>query len=89
MTNTNHLTPLELEVLNNLYDSACGNGHDFGFTEDHGINPLQARGVVSSLVKKNIIDVHEAIRTESGVWHQFTWHGKNAGDIKTLEDVLK
>jgi hypothetical protein len=83
------LTDLELEVLKNFYDSAWGNGHDFGFTEDHGIKPSQARGVISSLIKKKIIDVHEAIKTETGTWHQFTWHGKNPCDIKSLEDVLK
>ena len=86
---TKHLTELELEVLKNFFDSAAGNGHDFGYTDEHGIDPKKARGVISSLVKKEIIDVWDPIKTETGTWHQFTWHGKNACDIKIFEDVLK
>lgn len=82
------LTELEEKVLKNLYMSADGNGHDFGFTDDHGIDPKQARGVISSLIKKNIIEVHEAITNETGTWHQFTWRGKNSWEINSLQDIL-
>src|SRR3990167_6622240 len=58
------LTRLEKIVLKNLWISAEGNGHDFGFTEDHGLaDKKQAPGGVSSLVKKGYIRVHE---TENG-----------------------
>jgi hypothetical protein len=86
--NTLHLTSLELQVLENLYESALGNGHDFGFVEDHGIDPKQARGVISSLVKKNIITVWEPVRNESGLWTQFTWKNKDSEQIDSLADVL-
>jgi hypothetical protein len=82
------LTALETEVLENLFDSADGNGHDFGYTEDHGIDPKQARGVISSLVQKNIIMVHEAITTDSGTWHQFTWVGKEPHEVNSIADIL-
>ena len=85
---TKQLTELELQVLKNLYMSAEGNGHDFGFTEDHGIDPKQARGVISSLVKKDIIEVHEAITNCTGTWHQFTWRGKDSCKINSLDDIL-
>ena len=83
-----HLTQLEEQVLKNLYMSADGNGHDFGFVEDHGINPKQARGVISSLVKKNIITVWEPVRNESGLWTQFTWKNKDSEQINSIDDVL-
>lgn len=85
---TTHLTPLEEQVLKNFYVSAEGNGHDFGYLEDHGIDPKQARGVISSLIKKNIITVWEPVRTESGLWTQFTWKNKDSEQINSLEDVL-
>ena len=85
---TKSLTPLEIKVLKNLFMSAEGNGHDFGFTEDHGIDARQARGVISSLIKKQIIEVHEAISNESGTWHQFTWRGKQPHEINNLQDLL-
>ena len=70
------LTRLEKIVLKNLWISAEGNGHDFGFTEDHGLaDKKQAPGVVSSLVKKGYIRVHE---TENG-YTQFTWRDNNGG----------
>jgi hypothetical protein len=81
------LTPLETEVLENLFDSANGNGHDFGYTEDHGIDPKQARGVISSLVQKRIIMVHEPVTTDSGTWHQFTWVGKEAHEVNSIADI--
>lgn len=88
MTTIKSLTPLEREVLQNLYESADGNGQDFGFTEDHGINPKQARGVLSSLIKKGIIEVHEAITNCTGTWHQFTWRGKQSHEVNSVEDLL-
>lgn len=83
-----HLTTLEEQVLKNLYMSADGNGHDFGFVEDHGIDPKQARGVISSLVKKNIITVWDPVRNESGFWTQFTWKNKEAHEVNCMGDVL-
>jgi ferric iron reductase protein FhuF len=86
---TTHLTPLEEQVLKNLYMSAEGNGHDFGFVEDHGIDPKQARGVISSLIKKNLITLWEPIHNETGIWTQFTWKNKDSEQIHCMEDVLK
>lgn len=69
------LTLLEATVLRVLIKSAAGNGDDFGFIEDarDAVNPKQLGGVVSSLVKKGVINVHEAVTTDSGRWTQFTW----------------
>jgi hypothetical protein len=56
--NLSNLTALEIAVLKVLHESAEGNGHDFGFTEDarHVVSsPRQLAGIVSSLVKKKII----------------------------------
>jgi hypothetical protein len=85
---TKQLTELEEKVLQNLYMSAVGNGHDFGFVEDHDIDPKQARGVISSLIKKDIIEVHDAVTNCSGTWTQFTWKNKDAVNINSFEDVL-
>lgn len=68
------LTTLEREVLDNLFDSASGNGHDFGFVEEAGIDARQARAIVVSLQKKGIIAIHEPMTTDSGTWTQFTWN---------------
>lgn len=72
------LTHLEKEVLKKLIISADGNGNDFGFIEDaRGVcGKAQLSGVVASLVKKQIIVVHEPVRPcdQPGVeWTQFTW----------------
>lgn len=70
------LTELELKVLAALFESSAGNGHDFGFVEDcrSAVGaPRQLAGVVSSLVQKGVITVHEQVRTDSGAWTQTTW----------------
>ena len=70
------VTQLEKAVLAELYESASGNGHDFGFIEDARSavkNPRELAGVISSLVKKNIIQVWETITNDSGTFTQFTW----------------
>lgn len=82
------LTTLENQVLENLYMSAEGNGHDFGFIEDHGIDPKQARGVISSLIKKNVIEVWDPLRVEPGASVQFNWKSKQPHEINCIEDVL-
>ena len=92
MKNTITLTPLESQVLEELFCSASGNGHDFGFIEDAGIDPKQARGVVASLAKKGIIMIHEPITNESGTFTQFTWgcFGLNGVDrpVNEIQDIL-
>lgn len=68
-------THLERAVLRALYSSAAGNGHDFGLIEDarNDVRADQLGGVISSLVKKHIIRVHDEVSTDSGTWTQFTW----------------
>lgn len=55
------LTKLELTVLESLFQSAKNNGHDFGFPQDARkvVTAKQLSGVISSLTKKNIIEVFE------------------------------
>lgn len=69
------LTRLELIVLRHLFKSAEGNGHDFGFIEDaRGSVDTNALGaIVSNLVKKELIEVHDPVTTDSGTFTQFTW----------------
>lgn len=89
------LTPLEIQVLALMFEDASGNGHDFGIVEnlaDH-IDMKIARGVISSLVKKDILTVDD-YRFEMGMERgctQFTWN--HAGDLHgvyptSYEDVL-
>jgi len=76
-------TNLEKAVLAELYKSADGNGHDFGFIEDARKavkNPRELAGVVSSLVKKDIIVVWDATTTDSGTFTQFTWQQTEADE---------
>ena len=71
------LTPLEKKVLNALYDSADGNGHDFGFIEEARPaveSPRQLGGVVTSLIKKGLILVSPEVI--NGLT-QFQWDGLN------------
>lgn len=52
------LTALEKLALVDLWDSSYGNGHDFGFPDELPNVPKASRGgVVSSLAKKNLIEV--------------------------------
>jgi hypothetical protein len=81
------LTKLETNVLMALFASSRANGHDFGLIEEARLTlgletPHALSGVVSSLVKKNIITVHDKING----WTQFTfndfptveaWHNKD------------
>jgi hypothetical protein len=87
------LTALEREVLENLFDSSSGNGHEFGFIEEHGIDARQARAIVVSLQKKRIIYIHEPITTDGGTSTQFTWakegiypQGETTPEI--VEDII-
>lgn len=79
-------TLMERKVLHALTESAYGNGNDFGFIEDAfgSVAPSQLGGVVSSLVKKGVIEVHEKI---NNTWTQFTWPKDDAGEhiIPSLE----
>lgn len=72
---TPNITDLERSVLTALFASSEGNGHDFGMVEDcRGACAIQQLGgVIASLSKKGIIDVHEAVTTDSGRWTQTTW----------------
>lgn len=82
------VTLLEAKVLQSLFASAKGNGHDFGFIEDSRSvvsTPLQLGGVVSSLVKKGLIVVHAPVTNDSGTFTQFTW----GIDLKNIETLLK
>lgn len=75
------LTPLEMEVLSQLYDSSWGNGHDFGLTDDVKLaNPRSLGGVISSLVQKNIIEIHDEF---PGLPVQFTFV-----EIQLVEKIL-
>lgn len=56
-----NLTVLERKVLDLLFQSSEGNGHDFGFIEDARSavnNANQLSGVIASLIKKNFIHVY-------------------------------
>ncbi len=75
-TQMQDFTSTEIAVLKALFQSAEDNGHDFGFIEDaRSVVKSKASlgGIVSSLVKKKIIIVHDAVTTDSGTWTQFTW----------------
>ena len=70
------LTKLEQTVFLVLFNSAEGNGHDFGFIEDARKSVKEAKqlgGVVASLIKKKLIEVHDPVTTDSGTYTQFTW----------------
>ena len=87
------LTNNEKAVLRCLYESADGNGHDFGFIDDgRGALPMKRSlaGVISSLVKKNIIrdwkNGDELTRaTGYATSSQFTWQI----DVNEVEKLLK
>lgn len=77
------LTELETKALRVLFDSASGNGHDFGFIDDLIKSRIMGRdqvaGVVSSLVKKGIIEDWGEERVNwNQTYTQFTW-GKQCG----------
>lgn len=73
------LTSLESVVLAALFESAKGNGHDFGFIEDARKAVKRARqlsGAVASLTKKGVLKSHESVQPgEPGTEPvtQFTW----------------
>jgi hypothetical protein len=55
------LTEKETIALRDLFESARGNGFDFGFTDEIPSLPAASRGgVVASLVEKELIDVYDA-----------------------------
>lgn len=86
---SNHiLTELEMQVLKNLFESADGNGHDFGFIEDAGVDPHIARGVVSSLSKKGIIEIWGREWNGIEFYTQFTWKKAQSHKINSLADVI-
>ena len=85
---------METLVLNDMFQDASGNGHDFGIVENISCFPMtQVRGVLASLVKKDIIEVDG--KGPNG-WTQWTWN--HAGDLrgmtpetidpKSIQDVL-
>jgi len=90
------LTQLERTALEVLFESASGNGHDFGFIDDlvdaRVMGRNQVSGVVASLVKKGLI-MHwgEENCNWGNSYTQFTWEIETAeGDHywDTLEQLL-
>ena len=82
-------TTLEIAVLKELLESSAGNGHDFGFTEDARSvvkNPRELAGIISSLVKKNVIEVWDTTTNDSGSFTQFTWAQTGDESDKHYED---
>ena len=82
------LTELETKALRIFFDSASGNGHDFGFIEDlidaRIMGRAQVGGVVASLVQKGVI-FHCGTETNTNGWGvgsytQFTWDRERFGD---------
>jgi hypothetical protein len=79
-----NLTSLERSVLRALIKSSAGNGHDFGFIEDaRRAVPQRSQlgGVVSSLVQKDVIEVYDPVRTDSGLWTQFKFRSIDTGEM--------
>jgi hypothetical protein len=79
---TMQLSDLERQALKAAFDSARGNGHDFGFIEDvvRSLQPIStktANAVVGALIKKRLIEVHAPVVTNDGgranTLTQFTW----------------
>ena len=86
-----NITDLERSVLTALWESSYGNGHDFGLVEDcrAACAPQQLGGVISSLSKKGIIIVHEAVVTQSGRWTQTQWaSGWSPERVKALTSAI-
>jgi hypothetical protein len=91
------LTELETQILTLMFKDAEGNGHDFGIIENlsdnEGVDMKVARGVISSLVKKDILTVDD-YRFEMGMetgCTQFTWNhagDRHGVDPKTIEDLF-
>ena len=72
------LTEMETLVLNDMFQDASGNGHDFGIVENISCLPMtQVRGVLSSLIQKDIITNWGKVE---GRWTQWTWN--HAGDMR-------
>jgi len=85
-------TALESTLIENLFHSSDWNGHDFGIIEDSveesGIDPKVARGVLSSLVQKEVITIWEAVKNDSGTFTQFTWRKIEPHQINSVQDIL-
>jgi hypothetical protein len=84
------LTELETKALRVLFDSADGNGHDFGFIDDlieaKVMGRDQVAGVVASLAKKGIIyNWGEEKVNWNASYTQFTW-GKLFGEDQIYPD---
>ncbi len=77
------LTQMEKLVLEACINEASGNGHDFGLSElvvkemqkEQSFSAKQTGAILSSLVKKGIIQMHEPVFTDQ-LWTQFTWSFK-------------
>ena len=91
------LTGLELKVLRALYESAEGNGQDFGFIEDARKSVGKANqlsGVIASLVKKGLIEVHGSVNPgdkPEDELTQFTWVGDSSESYENaqiIRDIL-
>jgi len=89
------LTYLERKVVEALFTSSDGNGHDFGFSQHARSvvdSPRQLGGVISSLQKKGVITVYEECNGYCQVVFRRIEDARDAGDHRrswTLEDVIR
>jgi hypothetical protein len=92
------LTELETKALQVLFDSADGNGHDFGFIDDLIESRIMGRdqvaGVVASLAKKGIIfNWGEEKVNWNQTYTQFTWGkvfgGEDGFYPESFSDLLR
>jgi len=91
------LTELETKAMRVLFESAQGNGHDFGFIEDlidaRIMGREQVGGVVSSLVQKGVI-FHWGTENNTngfgaGSYTQFTWEQSRFGDEPYFDSLAE
>jgi len=94
---TVQLTELETKAMRVLFESADGNGHDFGFIEDlidaRIMGRAQVGGVVASLVQKGVI-FHWGTETNTECWGggsytQFTWERSRFGDEPYFDSLAE
>jgi len=88
------LTTMEHKVLEAMFESAAGNGHDFGVMEEviaaNAVGKVQLGAVVTNLIKKGLVIVYPPVCVDGEeMVTQFAWSAVDPLQSSDMEEKIK
>jgi len=88
------LTTMEHKVLEAMFESAAGNGHDFGIMEEvisaNVVEKNQLGAIVANLIKKGLITIWDPVCVDGEeMVSQFAWSATDPLQSSDMEEKIE